>query len=103
MITNSEEKTEPRHRGRPHLGKIDFQERDLDGLPDKGGMRQMARALGVTLRCIQQWCGGEKPLRVRRDTQFRPVLFKKDIKDWLLSSGRLHGKAKKCLKKAAVR
>ena len=76
--------------GRPLTGRLTLSEDRVDILPERGGYREMARALGVSLGAIQQWVAFEQnPLPTHKEKgKTRPVINRGDLVRWLIETRR---------------
>lgn len=82
--------------GRPKTGRVVFIDLRLEKIPEKAGYRRMARALGVSLGCVQQWVRErDLPLPVKREDHDKLVICRGDLIRWLIETKRYDPKGAK--------
>lgn len=81
-----------RPSGRPYGGKVRFEQKRIDNLPEIGCAADIARSLGIRRASLQQWTAlKENPLPFVKDDD--RMVFRKDVLvNWLVSTGRFKRK-----------
>ncbi len=83
-----------RKHGRPKHGRAVFLQARIDMLPVEGRQSDVARALGIRLASVQQWCSLKKnPLPFVKDKSGRRMLKKTLVVKWLIATRRYKPKA----------
>lgn len=89
IIVESSKASKCRKHGRPKHGRAVFQQARIDLLPISGRQSDVARALGIRLASVQQWCCLKKnPLPFVQDKTGRRILKKTLVVKWLIATRR---------------
>ena len=84
-----------RKHGRPKRGRAVFTLAQIESLPESGRQSDVARALGIRLASVQQWCELKKnPLPFEMENG-RRILYRELVIQWLEATRRYRPRKKK--------